>query len=118
MEGMDIKGYIIALVVMAVLAVITYVWNAKRASFKLMLTNMIQNLELAVTGSKMGAVRKKMLLDILAAAKIKVPGYASDMIDQIVAGLNKNKAWITEFCGNGLSGATTVRASEAGKLGR
>jgi hypothetical protein len=79
-----------------------------------MQTNYIQQLEFAVQGSKMGATRKALLLQILASAGIKVPVWASKAIDNIVTALNKNRAWLTEFAGNGLSDGTTADTNEDG----
>lgn len=99
---MSIKEIVIYLLVAIILGVISYLWKTNKATFKATLTNMIQQLEIAIRGSKMGAVRKQMLLEMLRAANGTVPGWVSGAIDEIVEYLNKNRAWLTEFMGGGL----------------
>ena len=109
---MDFKSYLISFIVAFVIGFVTVYWKNYRAQFKAMLTNYIQQLEVTVQGSKMGAVRKALLLQILAAAGVKLPAWADKAIDNIVTALNENKAWLTEFMGNGLSADTDAETAE------
>ena len=99
---MSLKEIIIYIIVAIVIGAISYLWKSNRDRFVAQLVSMVQQMELAVQGSKMGAEKKRLLLQMLEVNGVKATAWISNMIDAIVKALNENQAWITKFCGGGL----------------
>jgi|GEM_PF-1716206 len=110
---MDIKSYLIGLLILALASFVGYFLKSNKASWLAQLTGMIQQIELSVQGSNMGEEKKLLLIKMLEAANVNVTGWMSNMIDLIVLKLNKDNLWLTKYAGNGLS-MSSVEIKEDG----
>lgn len=113
---MDIKSYLIGLLVLALASFVGWFLKSKKASWLAQLTGLIQQIELSVQGSNMGAEKKRLLIQMLEAANVNVTAWMSNTIDLIVAELNKNNLWLTKYAGNGLSVSTTTSMEDGGAV--
>lgn len=98
----DIKGYLIGLLILALASFVGWFLQSRKATWLAQLTSFIQQIELSVQGSNMGAEKKILLIQMLEAANVKVTAWMSKMIDMIVAKLNEDNLWLTKYAGNGL----------------
>jgi len=107
---MDIKNYLLGLLILALTAFAGWYLKSRKASWLAQLTGLIQQIELSVQGSNMGAEKKRLLIRMLEAANVHVTTWMSNTIDLIVEKLNEKNLWLTEFAGNGLSESTVAGA--------
>ena len=98
-----IKELLLALLLAGVFALLAAVLKARKQYILALVTSLIQKAEASVSGSAMGAEKKRLVIAQLEAMNIKVTAGLSQAIDEIVAALNEKRAWFTEVAKDTLS---------------
>lgn len=81
------------LLLAGMLAILAVVLKAKKETLLTLVQNYVKKAEEAVQGSGMGAEKKRLVIAWLETSGVKITGYLSKAIDDVVKGLNEKKAW-------------------------
>lgn len=102
-----IKNIIMLLILAGVCAILAGLLKSNKRQILATVTDLIQRAEQAVTGSGMGAEKKKMVIAQLEAMGIKVTAWLSTQIDNIVTQLNGRGAWYIKAAGEAINNTTS-----------
>ena len=81
------------LLLAGVLAIISIVLRDRKKAILAQVHTYVQKAENIVQGSGMGAEKKRLVIAWLETSGVKITGYLSKAIDDVVTGLNEKKAW-------------------------
>ena len=106
------KDYIIEAILTLLLgglcAIGAYLLMSYKQSILKSITDLVQKVEGAVEGSKLGETKKDLVIAQLQAAGIKVTGWVSTSIDRVVRWLNTQNAWLIDKSKQGNEEAKNV----------
>ena len=89
----QIFGILEMLLLAGVLAIISIVLRDRKKAILAQVHTYVQKAENIVQGSGMGAEKKRLVIAWLETSGVKITGYLSKAIDDVVTGLNEKKAW-------------------------
>lgn len=91
----------LTLLTICAFTLVAFLLSASKQKVRQLISELVQKMEDAVQGSNMGAVKKERVIAQLRTMGVHVTQWVEDTIDEIVAELNKSKAWLkTEVSGD------------------
>lgn len=102
----QIQNILLTLILGLICTALAYMIRTNKQDVLTYVASLVQAAEKAINGSHMGAVKKRLVIDQLEAAGVKVTAWLSNQIDLIVKALNSRGAWLAEQTQEGISGLT------------
>lgn len=91
----------LTLLTVCAFTLVAFLLSNSKQKLRQLISELVQKMEDAVQGSNMGAVKKERVIAQLRTMGVRVTQWVEDTIDEIVAELNKSKAWLkTEVSSN------------------